>query len=514
MLLWRNNQLSRFLSFRSSTDRSLLTGTLWRELAVVLGLFALFLLLLAAVQFATPNLVGNDGYFHIRFAQIMREQGIRPDFPWLPLTVLNPDQYADHHLLYHIFLIPFTNGDLRVGAKWAAIVFPALAFAAGYLLLRGLRVPFAAVWSVGFLAMSQPFLYRLNMTRVQGASLLLLIGILYVALTRRHRWLAPLMFIYVWLYDGFIFGIVAVCLYVVMRGLLDQEFDPKPLYYMALGVVLGNVINPYFPNSVRFLVEHILTKVTAAAGGGAINVGNEWNPYTTWSLVEHSLPALLVFVAGSFALGLHKQRMTTATATLFGMALFFGFTLFKSRRFIEYYPAFALLFCAVAWKPLFQDALRARAWTAKLLPALLLLLFMPAIWFNIQQTRQTVQNSTPHTRFAEASGWLRTNTTPGSRVFQTDWDTFPQLFYYNTHNTYVAGLDPTYQQHYRADLYDIWRKITRGEIELPGLLISTMFGADYVISDLAHQRFLASATADPHLHEVFRDGYAVIFEVR
>lgn len=495
--------------------RSVLVNMQWHEVAVALGFFVVALCLLATIQFATPNLVGTDGYFHIRFAQVMRVQGIRPDFPWLPLTVLHPEAYADHHLLYHIFLMPFTYGDLRVGAKWAAILFPALAFVAGYRLLRDLRVPHAALWAVGFLAMSQPFLYRLNMTRVQGASLLLLISIVHVTLTGRHRWLGPLMFIYVWLYDGFIFGAVAVSLYVLMRGLLDHHVAWKPLGYVALGIAMGHLINPYFPNNVYFTVEHILTKVMAPlANNGPINVGNEWKPYTTWNLVEHSLPSLLVFLAGCFALGLQKERMTVATATLFGLTIFFGLTLFQSRRFIEYYPAFALLFCALAWQPLWQKTQQTTGWSTKFLPLLLLMLFVPAIWFNLQQTRQIVQRSTPHERFADAAAWLRDNTVPGSRIFQTDWDLFPQLFYYNIENTYVAGLDPTYQQHYRADLYATWRQITRGEVELPGLLISTMFGAEYVISDLDHQAFLARAAADPHLHEVFRDTYAAIFQVR
>ena len=481
-----------------------------RPYVLSIVLFGLFLILLATIQFATPHLVSIDSYFHIRFAEVMRDEGIRPAFPWLPLTILNEAAYADHHLLYHILLIPFTLGDLRVGAKWASIVFPALAFTAGYGLLRSLYVPFAMFWSLGFLAMSAPFLYRMNMTRVQGASLLLLIAILHVTLTKRYRWLAPLTFLYVWLYDGFVFAIVVVCIYVVLRGLLDHQFDWQPLLYTGLGVVVGNLLNPYFPNNLHFMLDHILTKVT---GTTAINVGTEWNPYSTWSLVEHSPLALLAFVAGCFALGLYQGRMSTASATLLLLAVFFGLFLFKSRRFIEYYPAFALLFCAVAWQPLFEQALQQGGRIARSLPLLLLLFFGPAAGWNIVQARATVQSSPHYERFAAASAWLRTNSQTGSRVFPTDWDLFPQLFYYNTHNTYVVGLDPTYLQNYRADLYDTWRAITRGQIALPGLLIATMFESHYVISDLDHANFLERAAADPHLHEVFRDQEAVIFQV-
>ena len=63
----------------------------------------LAVLVLAGLQFVTPNLIGNDSYFHIRYAAVMREAGLRgfpPAFPWLPLTILAPDRFADHHLLF------------------------------------------------------------------------------------------------------------------------------------------------------------------------------------------------------------------------------------------------------------------------------------------------------------------------------------------------------------------------------------------------------------------------------
>lgn len=39
-------------------------------------------------------------------------------------------------------------------------------------------------------------------------------------------------------------------------------------------------------------------------------------------------------------------------------------------------------------------------------------------------------------------------------VFQTNWDDFPRLFFYNSASVYTAGLDPTYLQLYDAELYD------------------------------------------------------------
>ena len=81
---------------------------------------------MAVIQFSTPNLPDNDGFYHIKFAWLMRTEGLKPEFPYLPVSILNANDFYDHHFLYHVALIPFTFGDLLFGAKLAAVTFSAL----------------------------------------------------------------------------------------------------------------------------------------------------------------------------------------------------------------------------------------------------------------------------------------------------------------------------------------------------------------------------------------------------
>jgi hypothetical protein len=485
-------------------------GVKWGVVATGMGLFGLFVVLFTIIQFATPNLVGNDGYFHIKFSQIMRQQGLRPLFPWLPMTILNPEAFYDHHFLYHVLMIPFTYGNLREGAKWVSIIFPALTFMTGWFFLRWQRVPYAALWSLGFFAVSEAFLYRMSMPRVQSVSLLMLLLMLHVTLTRRYRRLLPLAFIYIWLYDAFLLVLILVGAYVAMRWLIDRQLDLAPLVYTTLGLGLGLLINPYFPNNLLFIYHHLLPKLTDTTGTG---VGGEWYPYRTWTLVENSGVALLAFVAGVFALGLRERRMDSRTATLLLITLVFALILFKSRRFVEYYPAFALLFCAVAWSSFFKKWSQSKTWVATALPLGLTLVLSAAIWFNIQATQEELQNSKAWQRYEDAAAWLKANTPLRSQVFQTDWDDFTRLYFYNTHNTYTLGLDPTYMQAYDAELYYLWRDISKGLVKTPGRTIAETFGTGYVLTDLNHESFLDEAEADPDLEEVYRDEDAAIFLV-
>ena len=106
------------------------------------------------------------------------------------------------------------------------------------------------------------------------------------------------------------------------------------------------------------------------------------------------------------------------------------------------------------------------------------------------------------------------NSLPGSLVFNTDWDDFPQLFYYNTHNVYVVGLDATYMSLYDPTPFRLWRSISSGSQPNPSGPIRQRFGAEYVFTDLQHSRFLEMAAVDPGLEEVFRSPRAVVFRVR
>jgi hypothetical protein len=329
-------------------------------------------------------------------------------------------------------------------------------------------------------------------------------------LTQKYHWLLPLAWLYVWFYNAFPLILMLAGTYVAVRWVLERQFNLAPVGYTALGLGLGLVINPYFPHNLIFIYHHLFPKLTETT---AISVGNEWYPYQTWTLIENSGPALLAFVAGAFALGLNQRRMSMSTATLFLLATLFGLMLFKSRRFVEYYPAFALLFCATAWTSLIREWQPAKGWVRLVLLVALALLLGPALWLNLQATRESMQNTKPYQRYAEASAWLRANTPANSRVFQTDWDDFPRLFFYNSHNTYTVGLDPTYMQLYNAELYDIWVDITRGRVKAPAQTIAETFGANYIITDLDHEAFLHVAQKDPHLIEVYRDEYTAIFQV-
>jgi len=498
---------------------------------LALILFTLFFVGMAAVQFATRDMPDNDGFYHIKLAYLMRTEGLRPPFPYLPLSILSADKFYDHHFLFHVALIPFTFGDLRLGAKWAAVTFASLAFLAVWYLFYRQRVPLAWLWALGLLGISEAFLYRMSITRAQSFSLMVLALALAWLLEGKLWRLAVLAFFYVWLYDAFPLLLALGVLHLLAVAMTERRLELRPLVFIGGGILAGVLINPYFPVNITFSIQHMLPKLADAT---SVRVGNEWYPYDTGQLLQNSLPALVAFASGILALGLSGRKMDTRTALMLLVALLFGLMLFEARRFVEYFPAFALIFAAFAWAPLLADSYdlisdkpqpapvpetesaRSRfplALWPYLPGALLAALVVLSIYSTVPAAQDSLRGSKPYYLYAGASDWLKQNTSEGARVFQTDWDDFPRLFFYNTHNTYLIGLDPTYMQLYNSDLYDQWVSITQGKVDQPSQIIVTRFGAHYIHTDLNHKDFLRVAAKDPGLHEVYRDDQAVIFEV-
>lgn len=488
------------------------------DVLTALALFAVAVGLFAAVQWATPGIVGNDGYYHVKMAYLMRTEGLTPAFEALPRTILNPEAYYDHHWLFHLFLAPFAGVDPAVdggaaltrGAKVATVILPALAVLAVWWLLRG-RVPYAAVWALGLFAVSEAFLYRMSMARAQSGAVIFLALALHWLLAGRYRRLAPLGFLFVWFYNAFPLLLVVAGVYVVAVALLERRVAWAAVAWPALGIALGLLVNPYFPQNLVFIAGHLLPKV----GESAVPVGNEWSPYQTWTLVQNSGAALAAVLLGALALGWREARIDLASLVGLGLVGVFGLMLFQSRRFVEYFPVMALLFLAFSSAPLLRGRLGRttngayRAATA----AAAVVALAALIYITVGDARTLVADSKPADLYAGAMLSLRADAPDGATIFQTDWDDFTRQFFYFDDARYINGLDPTFMQLYDEALYNEWVDITRGRVDAPGAVIRDRFGADYVFSDLSHEAFLEAAAGDPLLREMYRDEYAVVFAV-
>jgi hypothetical protein len=488
-----------------------------QRISLVTSLLAAFFIsaaLLAYIQFASPNLVDPDGYYHIKMAKLIRIEGIPTPFPYLPFTILDQKGYSDHHLLLHIIQIPFTFGNLRIGAKLSAVFCTALAFAAFFWLMRVYGVPFPWFWLVMLFASSHAFLYRMSMPRAPSLSLGLQFIASYLILKRKFYSLTILCTIFVWTYNAFPTVAALAIIGTLVFAYTERRFEYKIILACGIGIVAGLVINPYFPRDVLFLWNHIVPKIFAAKY--QTSVGSEWYPYPTWVLLKVALLAIIGYVTGLIATNREEWKLDSARLFWFLTASMYLFLTMKSRRFVEYFPPSAIVFLALTSKNFvneidFERIVQSVRGKIILISATVLLSVLLAI--TVVRVRQDVRDSPDYFTYKNGSEWLMKNAPAGSIVFNTDWDDFPMLFHFNSNNRYIVGLDADFMRLKNEKLYREYEKITRGKIKNPADEIFEKFDSRFVLTDNKHEAFIEKADKDKRFTKRFSDQYTTIYEI-
>ena len=468
------------------------------------------LVVLVGLQVVTPNLVGNDSYFHVKYAEVVRRAGLRgfpPPFPWLPLTILAPDRYADHHMLYHVLLAPFTLGDLRIGGKVAAVA-GTMAFVLTFVwvLRRAGTAPLGiAVLALG--ASSADMLFRLSMTRVQALSLVCLLLGFHFASNHRHRALAVLGCVYAWLYDGFPLLLVPVAAVIAAELATERRFRPGIAVAAVAGMAVGLIVNPYFPAYLTFMWQHMGDKLVDHE---SLRVGREWLPYDPAGLFANATAALVYVAFGVAVLGEGRwQREGRAVAALGVATVFLGLML-RSQRFVEYFAPLATFSAALAGGAVVAELSVAKR---RLLVAVLGVVAV-ANTVAIGSMLYGRARHTPYDRYAAAAELVAREAPPGAMLCTTDWDDFPWVYFYNVRSTYLIGLDPTYLRNRFRDAYWDWVDASNGKVPRPSEVFRDRLPCAYVLTDRDHGGFLDLAAKDADLEQVLADDGMVLFRVR
>ena len=500
------------------------------------------------LQFSTNAICCGDfdGYYHIKWTRTLWasiKAGSFPAFPWLPLTTLNSKDYVDHHLLFHILQIPFAAyRDPRLGAKIGSIVFGSLAVISCYWLLIRYHVRYALVWLVALLACSAPFLFRMNMAKAPPLAIVYLIVAIHLFFRRKYWPLLPVALLFTWTYDLFVMLIVATIFWVGAIAWTERRFEWRPLVWVVLGCAAGLVINPYFPHNFQLLYEHLVIKVVPAEFN--TRVGSEWYPYDSWEFLGNSAVACIAMVVGYIAFDVGDRRRTQYPIFFLLLSTALMIMTARWKRIAEYWPPFAVLFAAFSLQPwldgvrsyltrLPPDVLeelkpfldREDSWATKIMSdrrelmrtigvAVVALVLSIFLFFNLRATVEEIGRSESHDFYRAGAEWMRANIPRGQIVFNTDWDDFPRLFYFDETHYYVSGLDPSYLFDKNADLSRLYDQITLGREEDPGPLIRDRFGARYVFSDNGHDDFFQHARASGWFDIVYEDAQCTIMYIR
>lgn len=524
-----------------------------RWVYLIFGLCAI-VMLMTLLQFSTDAICCGDwdGYYHIRWSALLWENFKSghwlPEFTWLPLTVLGPDTYADHHFLFHLLQIPFLwFFEPVMAAKISTIFYGSLAIFSVYWLLFYYKIDNMLLWFGALVTCANPFFYRMNMGKAPPLTIIYSVIGIYLLFERKYIWLLPLMFVFVWTYSLFPLLFIAAMIWVAIIAWNERKFEWQPLVYTGGGIILGNLINPYFPQNIGLFLEHFLTKLKI--GDFAVPVGGEWYSYSALDMLTHFPVALIAMLIGYILFAPRNGKLPEKATFFLTFVTILLVSQFRSKRFAEYFPPFAILFAAFSWQAfqmlnvfqLPEDFKReiepyldsdkktekqqylsyfkqAAQWTLGIILIFTVFYnFRGFDWKFIQQEGMmtTIRNNEPNSKYEKAMDWVKENVPEGERIFNCNWDDFPKMFYHDTKHAYVFGLDPNYLYSKNPDLYKSLTDITGGKVDDPAPEIRDKFGAKIIFSDAKENSdFIAKALESGWCDKVYDDEDAIILRIR
>lgn len=506
--------------------------------------FFVFFYLQSAATLPDP-----DSFYHAKIADLIKKQGIITSFPWTQFSTLK-DNYIDHHFLYHLYLIPFTIFfNPLIAIKIATIFLDIVLILFFYYFLTHFKIKWRFFWTIILLTIS-PFLFRVSLAKAPVFSILLLLLGFYALVNYRQWFLFFLSFFYVWAYGGWPLLWILSLIYFIIDFIYDQTrkqsvfwqtvqliISPihpqkkkkkrRDLFFaLTLGTLAGLIINPYFPKNIYFYYQQIY-QIAIVNMQKIIGVGGEWYPYTLTNLINDTglLFPILIIALLIFIISLKKQKKISII--LFFITLFFFFYTLKSRRSVEYFVPFGLLFASFSIDSflksyLVKTQINLGFLMAPLLKRILVVFIIGLgviiIWFGIidlKTVKGDMERGINLTHYQKAGNWLSQNTPRGSLVLQSDWDDFPILFYFSDNNYYINGLDQTFMYNYNKNLFWQWVNITTGKS--PSNLVGVIkddFMASYIFIENDHLAMDNLFKNNNFFKLVYQDNEAKIYQVK
>ena len=460
---------------------------------------AAFFLLLRA----TPDIPGgDDGYRHVKFAfRLIRGQGVIAQ-PWKLLCYWpNP---VDAWFGYHLLLAPFTLVfDLITAAKaLAAAVYGALAFVL-LAILKQLDAFCRKGWAALALTGSGMALYRATLTRPFLLSVVLVLAVLYFTLRSSPYSVAFVSGAHALSYSMFFMAAFAPAMYLILRR---NKLAAKIVLASCAGLLLGLAASPFFPENARFDVAQAVAPFTAGTAP-KLDIPMELQPLS-WEWISPSRPVVGLWMAALLiaAWRWKKHQISSDAVLLLAMSCAAFLASLRAGRIFDYFVPLAVLFSAAVISPWI---LKSRGNRRDALAVATVLLVLCGL--NVVAAYKADRKAPPASRFRGVSEYILANS-PGTVVFNTQWEQYPFLYFWNSQNTYVAGIDPTLMYSVNARRYWLWSHVAGDEPTTCG--VSECSPADSrgipstIVEEFGARSVLIEHQRNPRLEQMLRQGPA------
>jgi hypothetical protein len=466
-----------------------------------------FLVILSLTQFIVPNIIGFDGHYHIKTADIIKKQGFIKEFPWAKHTIF-ADNYADIQILFRIILIPFTFFGLELGAKIASIIFGAIAFIIFYWFLTENKINYPLFWTLLYLFTAESLMYRFLLPRQMPLVISLLILTVYFLQRKKYLFLALTSLIFVLLHSTFVFQLLLIVSYFILEKIFSKKFEYKILLYPFIGIIFGLVINPYFPNNISMLYIQIF-KVNFIAN--LFNV--EWKSWSFFEFIKNNI-LVLFYIIASITILMKSKKITKTQSLYLSLALFFLVYTLISRRMQEFLIPFSILTLS-----LFLNNYLIKFDKNELLKYVKLFSILMIVIIGIGNfilLRTDVIDNNFLFNYDSCAEWTKENIPKNSLIF-TNAYAFPYLFSKSSDLIYTHGIDLTYSYLYEPKKFERYMGILQGTSKDDIDYILQDYNPDYVFSGKVKQDiqlFNYIVNNKENYNVVYEDEWCAVLEVK
>lgn len=276
----------------------------------------------------------------------------------------------------------------------------------------------------------------------------------------------------------------------------------KSVLFMIAGLLLGIVLNPYFPENLSLALDS-LSFAVAASDIPPYDQALEMQAQSFPSFLQTHLFPLFCFVAGALhllgsmaekrnLLAFLKEKDSQSIFFLF----FFGLGLWVLTAYCPRGREYAVLVTLVFLGPVFRSLKSKKT----LYPATLLLM---VVW----------------TGFSAVAAYRKADTTPfkpelvfeaidhipkaaeGKKVFNCEWYVPSLLYYRRPDLRFVDISDPTWLKNTSPALFSLRNQLAEGKIAYPYGVIHYAFASDYVLCNRVP--IVLQLEKDPHFRRLY-----------
>ncbi len=521
-----------------------------RTLATLLFL-AVALSIAAYLHLRLPNIPDRDALYHYRHAALYREHGpFFKNFPWAAYSVISTLK-SDLWYGFHLLLLPFTFlPDPVRGVKLAGVADLFALLLLFYLALRCARLRGSFLWPFLLIALVPYLFYRLLMTRPHVFSMGLAALLLSCVISGSLWGIALASFLLTFVHLGF-FWVIPLIIGIVafVARLTDERWLWREALTALAGGLVGWLLRPNPLGAAKLVYIQIVQlalekqKGLPLLFGADLVSGMKAFAVNQNDLLLHFGLALLLWLGAIvvlFAAIGHQAKLTPNQrtflwSTLALSAITFALMMKFSLRAVDLWAVFATTFLAAVFTFILRPG--AAADTGYSTPAqlrsvtaigvlLVALVFYRA--YNEYTTKMQNLGYSPY-RFQAAAKYIQQHSAPGEIVFHAHWDLFPDLFFWNTHNYYIGGMDPIFQYAYDPSLYwkahHLWTgkyssftcstvDCTPAQGEDTYAALTQNFKARFlVLEPKRHRALYAYASNNPRFHQALDDGEVALFDL-